>query len=305
MGPSINSAMHRSATATAITATELDLVLQAAMADESLELPPPPEVAVEVTRLTRSDMSDDGSADASSAELARLIQRDVALAGQVMRVANSALYVRRSPVVTLPQAIARLGTREIRTIAFAVAVQGQVFASTYFRREMTELWRESVITALFAQEIARLKRRNGESAYLCGLLHRVGLAVALGRVGAAALTHRLSPDAGVVLQFAREHEARVGTQLAASWNLPPAVGASIAHWPNPLEATEWRSEVMEVALARQISDELRTPGIGGELPDSMLGPVSKWMDELSIYPDELFSIMAQRAAIHATAESFT
>ena len=53
---------------------------------------------------------------------------------------------------------------------------------------------------------------------------------------------------------------------------------------------------MEVALARQISDELRTPGVGGELPDSMLGPVSKWMDELSIYPDELFTIMAQRAA---------
>jgi len=297
--------MYRSATATTTITNDLDRVLQAAMADDSLDLPPPPEVAVEVMRLTRSNMNDEGSADASSADLARLIQRDVALAGQVMRVANSALYVRRSPVVTLPQAIARLGTREIRTIAFAVAVQGQVFASTYFRREMTDLWRESVITALFAQEIARLKHRDGESAYLCGLLHRVGLAVVLGRVGAAALTHCLSPDACVVAQFAQEHEARVGTQLAASWNLPPAVNASIAHWRDPLGATECRPEIMEVALARQISDEFRTPGIGGELPDSMLGPVSKWMDELSIYPDELFSIMAQRAAICATAESFT
>jgi hypothetical protein len=37
----------------------------------------------------------------------------------------------------------------------------------------------------------------------------------------------------------------------------------------------------------------------------MLGPVSRWMDELSIYPDELFTIMAQRAAICATAESYT
>jgi HD-like signal output (HDOD) protein len=46
--------------------------------------------------------------------------------------------------------------REIRNIAFAVALKGQIFASTYFRAEMTDLWRESVITALFAQEIARL-----------------------------------------------------------------------------------------------------------------------------------------------------
>src|SRR3954471_10878630 len=173
---------------------DLDSLLHAATADDSLELPPPPQIATEVMRLTRSDDTDD-FADTNGAELAKLIQRDVALASQVMRVANSALYARRSPVVTLPQAIAWLGMREVRAITFAIAVQGQVFASTYFRKEMTELWRESVITALFAQEVARLKRRNVESAYLCGLLHRVGMAIILARVGSAALMQRLSPDA--------------------------------------------------------------------------------------------------------------
>src|ERR1041384_1029521 len=102
---------------------ELALVLHAAMADDSLELPPPPQVAAEVQRLTRSEVEDDAKVAANSAELAKLIQRDVALAGQVMRVANSALYARRTPVVTLPQAIAWLGIREIRNIAFAAAVQ--------------------------------------------------------------------------------------------------------------------------------------------------------------------------------------
>jgi HD-like signal output (HDOD) protein len=282
-----------------------DRVLLAAMANDSLDLPPPPQVAVEVTRLTRADETEEGQTSANAAELAKLIQRDVALAGQVMRVANSALYARRTPVVTLPQAIAWLGMREVRTIAYAVAVQGQLFASSYFRKEMTDLWRESIITALFAQEVARLKRRNVESAYLCGLLHRVGMAIVVSRVGSAALTNRLSPDPQRVLEFAAEHESRVGAQLAQAWTLPPAVTATVAHWRDPLDAKEFRTEVMEVALARQISDELRNPGAGGELPDSMLGPVSKWMDELSIYPDELFSIMAQRAAIYATAESFT
>jgi len=198
-----------------------------------------------------------------------------------------------------------VGIREVRNIAFAVAVQGQVFTSSYFRREMADLWRESVITALFAQEIARLKRRNVESAYLCGLLHRAGMAVILNRVGAAALKHRVTPDPLAVMNAAARQEARVGTHLAIAWGLPPAVSAAIAHWRDPVAAEMAKVEVMEVALARQVSDELRTPGVGGELPDSMLGPVSKWMDELSIYPDELFSIMAQRAAIYATAESFS
>jgi hypothetical protein len=128
--------------------------------------------------------------------------------------------------------------------------------------------------------------------------------VILNRVGAAVLKHRITPDPLVVLNAAQRQEARVGTHLAIAWGLPPSVSAAIAHWRDPHAAELAKFEVMEVALARQISDELRTPGAGGELPDSMLGPVSQWMDELSIYPDELFSIMAQRAAIYATAESF-
>src|SRR3954462_9302082 len=131
-------------TAHAPASDDLDRVLHAAMADESLELPPPPQIATEVMRLTRAEEAEDDNVSTNAAELAKLIQRDVALASQVMRVANSALYARRAPVVTLPQAIAWLGMREVRTIAYAIAVQGQVFASTYFRKERTELWRESV-----------------------------------------------------------------------------------------------------------------------------------------------------------------
>ena len=280
-------------------------IIGAAIAEGSLELPPPPQIASEVMRLTRGDALTDEATEGSAAELARLIQRDIALAGHVMRVANSALYARRTPVVTLPQAIAWLGIREVRNIAFAVALQGQVFTSTLFRHQMADLWRESVIVALFSQEIARLKRRNVESAYLCGLLHRVGMAVVLGRIGEAALRHGVTPEPAPMLELASRHETRVGTQLSIAWSLPPAVAAAIAHWRDPPAAELARAEVMEVALARQISEEFRTPGIGGELPDTMLGPVSAWMDELSIYPDELFSIMAQRAAICATAESYT
>jgi HD-like signal output (HDOD) protein len=283
---------------------DLDRVLHAAMADDSLDLPPPPQVVTEILHLTRGDGVESDGVDPSTSELARLIQRDIALAGQIMRVANSALYARRTPVTTLPQAIAWLGMREIRNIAFAVAVQGQVFESAYFRREMAELWRESMHTALFAQEIARLRHRNVGSAYLCGLLHRAGMAVLLSRVGTAVVRNHLSPDPQQVLRLAERAEARAGTHLAIAWGLPPAVADSISHWRDPPAAQVARMEVMEVALARQICGEMRTPGAGGELPDSMLGPVSRWMEELAIYPADLFSLMAQRAAIYATAESY-
>src|SRR5262245_51951995 len=228
----------------------IERIISSAVTDGALDLPPPPQIAADVMRLTRGDAVSESTNDTSAADLARLIQRDLALAGQVMRVANSALYARRTPVATLPQAIAWLGIREVRNIAFAVAVQGQVFASGYFHHAMSDLWRESVITALFAQEIARLKQRDMESAYLCGLLHRVGMAVIMNRVGTAAVKDDLAPEPGQVQQLAARHEARVGTQMSIAWNLPPAVAAAIAHWRDPQGAEVARTAVMEVALAR-------------------------------------------------------
>ena len=73
---------------------DINRILHDAMVDETLELPPPPQVVLEVMRLTRGDAAGADNADAAAADLARLIQRDIALAAQVMRVANSAVYAR-------------------------------------------------------------------------------------------------------------------------------------------------------------------------------------------------------------------
>ena len=91
-------AMNSSAQTTA--PDDLDRILHEALADESLELPPPPQVVSEVLRLTRGEAAGSDTPDANSTELAQLIQRDMALASQVMRVANSAVYARRSPAMT-------------------------------------------------------------------------------------------------------------------------------------------------------------------------------------------------------------
>mgnify|MGYP000993135909 CR=1 FL=1 len=117
--------------------------LNAAVAGDSLELPPLPQVAVEVARLAATDPSgDDARTQGSAAALADLIQRDVALASQVMRVANSALYSRRAPVVSLPQAIAWLGFDTVRNIALAFAVRGELFLNPAFEARMKALWRK-------------------------------------------------------------------------------------------------------------------------------------------------------------------
>jgi HD-like signal output (HDOD) protein len=285
------------------TAAANDSALQSACDDQSLELPPLPEIAERVAKLAGDDSIEAEGADANATgalELARLIQRDVALAAQVMRVANSALYARGTAIVTLKQAISWLGLREIRRIAFSFAVRGQLFGATQFHTELTQLWRESVTTALFAQELARSKRRNVESAYLGGLLHRVGLAVILWRLGRAVRPQDFGARDSLAY-FVAGFEPQVGSQLARAWQLPPYVAACIRHWRAPDAATADRIEVQQLALARALAVYAQE-FVGDELPEALLLASEPLMAELGLYSNDLEAIFAKRAVVLSAAD---
>src|SRR6202046_5886638 len=88
---------------------------------ESLTSPqhiaPMPRVCAQLAELTAQQATD-------AAQLARLIQSDPALAGEVMRVANSPALRPRSAVVSLQQAVSWLGIAEGGNIAHAVMFGG-------------------------------------------------------------------------------------------------------------------------------------------------------------------------------------
>ena len=275
------------------TDASLEIPLQAAIAGEGLELPPLPQVAVEAANLAAGG---DGCAPA----LAQLIQRDVALASQVMRVANSALYARRAPIVSLHQAISWLGVDSIRNIALAFAVRAQLFGTSAFEPQLRALWRESVSVGCFAQEIARLKRRNVETAYLCGLLHRVGLAVILWRLGRATLEAGVAVEDDSMKSFVGGFEGQVGAQLARAWNLPEPVAAAVQWFRSPATAAHSRMEVMQVALARTLAQTLDDP----EPSLDRLEVKPLLLTELGLYPVELGRLLERRDNIRASIETF-
>ena len=131
-----------------------------------------PRVCAQLAELTAQQAPD-------AAQLARLIQSDPALAGEIMRVANSPALRPRAPIVSLQQAVSWLGVAEVRNIAMAVMLRGEVFAAPGHEPESEELWREAWLAGLWAKEIARERRKHVESAFLAALMHRTGAALAL------------------------------------------------------------------------------------------------------------------------------
>ena len=256
-----------------------------------LRLPPFPAVAHEVLRTAADPM-------AGAQDLARLIHRDPGLAAETLRVANSAAYVGRVPSVSLQQAIARLGSRQVVEIAVTASVRDGIFHSRGFEEEQLCLWHDSLATSLYAKEVARLLREDVEAAFLGGLLRRVGTALLFH-----ALTELRSPHDPRLQReeiLALDAELRVGLGSAAveAWKLPDHVARVIrAEEESKLEEVGVGPLVVLLAsrLATLIGES--DPDKAEALRDDVL------LDELGIYPDDLERLLAFRDEVREAVES--
>src|ERR1700728_2171766 len=159
---------------------------------------PLPRVCAQLAQLTAQQATD-------AAQLARLIQSDPVLAGEIMRVANSPVLRPRPAIVSLQQAVSWLGVAEVRNIAMAVMLRGEVFVAPGHESESEELWREAWVAGLWGKEIARERRKHVESAFLAALMHRTGAALALKILSRFEMKERTAMDAqtfsGLITEF--------------------------------------------------------------------------------------------------------
>lgn len=251
-----------------------------------IELPLLPTVVWEVMELSAADNVD-------IRRLSDLIHRDQSLAGHVLRVANSPAYMARMPIVSLQQAVSRLGTKALGEIAFTVSLQSRVFDVPGYEDEVRSLWEHAVGAATYAKEIARLRRGNVEGAFLCGLLHDIGKPVVLQALvdvqKEAGL--RIAPAAASAIMEA--YHTHVGSLLATAWALPPHVAESIAYHHDYLVAPTCGEAVMVTRLADCLSYHVLTPDIFDE--DSVRHhPV---LADLNLYPDDVEGLLARRDAV--------
>ncbi len=184
---------------------------------------PLPRVCAQLAELTAKETTD-------AAQFAKLIQSDPALAGEIMRVANSPALRPRSVIVSLQQAISWLGVAEVRNIAMAVMLRGEVFVAPGHEPESEELWREAWLAGLWGKEIARIRRKHVESAFLAALMHRTGAALALKILSKFEFEQRTVMDAHTFADLVIEFEPALGRLLMSTWRLSGEVQDAACEW---------------------------------------------------------------------------
>jgi len=110
--------------------------------------------------------------DAGAAELARILSGDVALAGRVMKLANSAFYGMRGRVTSLQFAVTVIGFATVRTMA-TVALTDLDDES----RLPEDFWELSTSLALAASNLAPRFAERPQDALCLGLLAQMGVAL--------------------------------------------------------------------------------------------------------------------------------
>jgi HD-like signal output (HDOD) protein len=149
---------------------------------------PPPLPSVATSRGNREDVDIE--------DVVRVLERDEMLAGAVVRLVNSPMYIGRGPIRSLREAVIRVGVRKVQEVVFEAALRGGVFNLPGYDDTMEPIRLHSTITAYLTRVVCRHARINEGNAFLCGLLHDIGFAAVLLPSPTAAAQSLRSPSYG-------------------------------------------------------------------------------------------------------------
>ena len=212
------------------------------------QLPPFPAVATKLLRVLSTE-------DVHVKEIVNLIRADPALASELMRVVNSALYGFPSRISSIQNAVTLLGLQTVRSFALTVSMKG--FLHTALRLDLLRrIWRHSLACGMLCEELSAAGSTSqgfDDRAYTAGLLHnvgRLGLFVAHPRAYAELLT---TPAESGILDREREafglDHCEAGAWLAHSWGLPGDLEVVIAGHHEPPGSTGFElADLVRVAV---------------------------------------------------------
>ena len=246
--------------------------------------------------------------DGSIRDFSAVIERDVKLTAQMLRMANSSIYGRSAEVVSLHQAVHTLGFRQCKNLILTTCVSGlmkEVDLRDAWIRDI--LWRHGYTTAIAAMQINRLFSLGfqGEE-FTAGLLHDIGrtiLAMTLPdqfpEIDPLDFVERPGSD---VLQreasVIKTNHADVGAWFAEHNELPEALVDVVRYHHDPWQSPGHHQLVGLIAAADDVANHLQMfDEPSGYQPEQNEG--IRFLDKFGVpgiecrFAEEAFAILEQ------------
>lgn len=270
-----------------------------------MQIPIVPEVATKIMQLNESNDI------FSSSDLTRLISMDPYLSASILKIANSALYSRRTEIRELDTAVNLIGFRKIKTMVLLLA-GASLFKKNNNSRFYQIFWRHSIISAFICRDISEIvdKNRNSDEYFTAALLHRIG-EVPLYLSNKERYL-KLIDDIGSTDRSLSDYElevfdvdyCRIGSELLSFWDFPQdlikAAGCSVDCPVNTdlLVDTVRLSDMITIKQGFGINEF-----IDGEMLDSLLSAVNLSRDDYDYFTSEAYYETLKNSAFFRECQS--
>jgi HD-like signal output (HDOD) protein/CheY-like chemotaxis protein len=223
--------------------------------------------------------------DASVDELVDLIEQDQRLAADVIRLANSAAYLRSGRSHSIKEAVSRIGFRQVHTIVETIFLRG-FFASrdAEVRQLLAQIWRRSLAQAVTMRAlaervgtVAQERRLAPDSAYLIGLLADTGASFLLWVFAERRSTGGLPTPSAEILPSVRAHHPEVSAALVGRW-LDDADAAAAVREHHPAGAPPATTLGRLLVVAQSVVETL---GVGAD-PTAVAPPAHSLVDQCRV-----------------------
>ncbi|AZN31866.1 signal transduction superfamily protein with modified HD-GYP domain [Pseudoalteromonas atlantica] len=199
--------------------------------NDTLVLPTLPEVAIKVRQAADNP-------DVNLMQMSDVIGQDPALSARMIKVANSAIMGRVVKVSNLQQAVTRIGLRQIKNIATAMAME-QLFVSNneLIKGYMSKAWQKTLNVAghsitLMAFYLQNNKRTslNSDSITLASLVYNIGVLPILTE---AERHPEVFANPSFLAHAIQKLSGKIGGSIMGAWEFPPEFVNVARHWADP------------------------------------------------------------------------
>lgn len=269
--------------------------LESILASE--RIPSLPEVAARIVEIARDP-------DPNYDLLIETIRKDPAIAGRILKTANSALLGMRTRANSIEQAVPRLGTTMVRTLVLGFCLAEYQNRNAFnLRCSYQMVWRESLTQAAVAETLAERQAGKVDPAnwFLAGLLQDIGRLALLHACGEAYVENVLKPeDARTQRQRERDWlgftHVEVSQGLCKKWNLESefvdAIGVhhASAHRVVPLRFVSSTSLPAALITATHVTEYLEA--VSHNLSCSREHIERLLMQVFALRPNDVFRVLA-------------
>lgn len=259
----------------------------------SEQVPSLPEVALRVIQIAQQP-------DPDVQELIRTIRMDAAIAGRVLKFANSALFGLRSRPSSIEAAVPMLGTTLVRTLVLGFTLARQTKASEAYQPWFRQLWRETLFQAAAAEYLAEKSgKADAPTWFLGGLLQDVGQ-LALLNAFESEYVDRVLEVADARSRAERERDSfgfthvDISVALCRRWNLEQTLIESIeSHHRLPSLLTMDHRAQMSFGLAAASCCSEYMDAISERLTAARTDVERCLIEVCGVLPQDVFPVLAE------------